>query len=1261
MISNPIITMLPEKRLLRSIPHWFMFLALIVSARADTVYTSPYVFSTLAGTSSIGSNDGPGSVARFQSPRGLTVDNTGIVYVADTVNGTIRKITPDGIVSTLAGVPQNMGFDLSQSPGFPDGTGSNAYFFNPEGIALDPEGNLIVADKMNFIVRKVTPAGVVTTLAGKLRTMESVDGTGSAAHFDVMGGLAVDSTGNIYVAEWNKALIRKITPAGVVTTLAGSAGLWGSADGTGSEARFLQPYYVAVDSTGTLYVSDAGNCNIRKITPAGVVSTFAGLAMARGSADGAGSAARFLAPEGIAVDQAGNVYVADAGNSTIRKITPGGVVTTFAGTAGAVGSADGIGTNARFRSPIGLAVDATGTVYVSDGADNTIRKISPAGEVSTLAGLATDHSLGSADGTAIEARFQAAIQVAAGPAGDTFVTDTLNRTVRQIAASGSVTTLAGSSADTSPGIVDGPASTARFVEPGPIAADAAGTVFVGEKSNGTVRKISAAKIVSTLNASARFGGVGGVAIDAAGNVYVSDDHKHTVNRISPAGVITTLAGSTGIAGSTDGSGVAASFNQPAGLAVDPAGNLFVADTNNHLIRKITSDGQVTTVAGAAGQSGEADGLASNARFNFPSSVSLDPAGNLFVADSSNSTVRQITPAGMVSTVAGSPQTAGYADGAGAQVRFDHPGNISVNAAGNLFVSSGSTIRKGQLAGPPLITLQPQSQTVTVGKSAQLVITAIGATAPTYQWYFNGNPLSGATGSTLSLAAVHNSDAGNYTVIATNSLGSATSQIATLTVSAVSSAPTITTQPASANVTASHGATFSAGDTNGSIQWQISTDGGTTWSNLANNSTYSGVTTTTLTLSSASPTLNGAKYRFVATSNGLASTSSAATLTVAPAFFPFPASIAIDAAGNLYVGDTNTEVIQKISPSGQVSLVAGTSGAAGTADGVASAARFNQPAGLALSAQGVLFVADTANATIRRIGADGTVTTFAGSPSNRGNVDGTASAALFSLPSGLALDANGSLYVADATNNTVRKIAANGLVTTLAGTAGAAGSTDGAGTTARFNLPTGIAVDAGGAVYVADTTNNTIRKITPAGLVTTLAGLSGVSGFADGTGDAALFNHPGGLAADSAGNLYLADTGNSIIRKITPAGVVSTLAGLPGIAGLKDGAGSSAFFNQPQSLALDSAGNLYVADTGNATIRKITAIGTVSTLTLSAAPAPAPTPTPTPSPVQNPAPTPAPTASSSGGGGSVEGWFALALVTLGGTRRWMAMRRISAAR
>ena len=413
-----------------------------------------------------------------------------------------------------------------------------------------------------------------------------------------------------------------------------------------------------------------------------LLATLAGQAGSSGSTDGAGTAARFNDPSDVVADNSGNVYVADTNNDTIRKITAGGGVTTLAGLAGTSGSTDGTGSNARFNLPAGLTVDGSGNIYVADTYNHTIRKVASTGAVTTLAGLAG-----------------------------------------------------------SDGSTDGPGSSARFSYPSD------------------------------------------VTVDSAGNVYVADTNNSTIRKITPAGAVSTLAGLAGISGLSNGMGDAARFSSPEGIAVDGSGNLYVADTNNDMIRKITPDGTVTTLAGLAGTSGGGDGIGSVARFQYPSDLTVDSAGNLYVADTDNHTIRKITPAGLVGTVAGLAGSSGSSDGIGSTARLFYPTGVAVDGSGNVYVAdtNNHTIRMGAPTAAPVIQTQPQSQTVTSGSSVRFSVTATGAPAPIFQWKKDSSAIPGATGSTYSLASALTSDAGSYTVVITNILGSVTSNQATLTV------------------------------------------------------------------------------------------------------------------------------------------------------------------------------------------------------------------------------------------------------------------------------------------------------------------------------------------------------------------------------------------------------------------------------------------------------------------------------------------------
>jgi sugar lactone lactonase YvrE len=368
---DPFFHMMMQHRLRSFLQTGFVFLAVL----AGGVRAEDYAITSFAGNTNVTTGvDGTGDAATFNGPYAVAIDAAKNLYVSDTTNNTIRKITPGRVVTTLAGTAGLLGTT--------DATGAAARFNFPVGVAVDSAGNVYVADSKNLTIRKITPAGAVTTLAGAPLQLGSTNGQGAAARFFLPYGLAVDSAGNVYVAEGGNHLIRKITPDGTVSTLAGSAMQAGLTDGTGGAARFNTPFGLTVDTAGNLYVADSGNNAIRKVTPAGVVTTVVGSSGTTGSLDGPAAVARFNQPRGVSVDANGNLYVADYGNSVIRHITPGGIVTTLAGQAGIVGSTNSAGSSARFYDPAGIVADGT-TIYVADSTNNSIRRGVPV----TQAGL----------------------------------------------------------------------------------------------------------------------------------------------------------------------------------------------------------------------------------------------------------------------------------------------------------------------------------------------------------------------------------------------------------------------------------------------------------------------------------------------------------------------------------------------------------------------------------------------------------------------------------------------------------------------------------------------------------------------------------------------------------------------------------------------------------------------------------------------------------------------------------------------------------
>ena len=1049
--------------------------------------------STLAGSTQ-GNTDGTGTSAQFNYPRGVAVDGAGNVYVADEYNHRIRKITASGVVSTLAG----------SASGYTDGTGTSAKFKNPYGVAVDGAGNVYVADRSNHRIRKITTSGVVSTLAGS--SQGYTDGTGTSAQFYYPSGVAVDSAGNVYVADKDNHRIRKITTSGVVSTLAGS-GTSGYADGTGTSAKFNYPFGVAVDGAGNVYVADYVNHRIRKIGQATCTTPTTPSLSASPDSICNGNSSTLTVSGSKNAASTWKVYSGGCGTGLVDSITGTGTTLSVSPTST---------TNYYVREEGCVTAGSCGTtvVTVTAASYNTI----------TVTVCDTYTSPSGRHTWFVTGIYKDTIPNAAGC--DSILTINLTVIATPIV---TVSTLAGSTY----GYTDGTGTSAKFYNPTGVAVDGAGNVYVADRYNHRIRKITTSGVVSTLagsgtsgnadgtGTSAQFSYPSGVAVDSAGNVFVADRNNHRIRKITASGVVSTLAGST--QGYTDGTGTSAKFDSPTGVAVDGAGNVYVADLYNHRIRKITASGVVSTLAGSA--SGYTDGTGTSAKFKNPTGVAVDGAGNVYVADYNNHGIRKITTSGVVSTLAGIAY--GYTDGTGTSAKFKNPYGVAVDGAGNVYVADRDNHRIRKITTSGVVsTLAGSSQGYTdgTGTSAQFA-------------YPFGVAVDG-TGN------VYVADESNH-------------RIRKITLSAGSAE---TTETITANVCDTYTSP------SGRHTWFVT---GIYKDTIPNAAGCDSILTINLTVI-ATP--------IVTVSTLAGSTQGNTDGTGTSAQFSYPTGVAVDGAGNVYVADQDNHRIRKITTSGVVSTLAGST--YGYTDGTGTSAKFYLPIGIAVDGAGNVYVADRSNHRIRKITASGVVSTLAGS--TQGYADGTGTSAKFNVPFGVAVDGAGNVYVADYNNHRIRKITTSGVVSTLAGST--YGYTDGTGTSAQFAYPYGVAVDGAGNVYVADRSNHRIRKITASGVVSTLAGSS--QGYTDGTGTSAKFYYPSGVAVDGAGNVYVADRSNNRIRKITASGVVSTLAGI-GTPGNADGTGTSAKFYLPTGVAVDGAGNVYVADYVNHRIRKIT--------------------------------------------------------------------------
>jgi sugar lactone lactonase YvrE len=633
--------------------------------------TSPGVISQYAGP---GPSGMPATTANVQYPRNTAVDSSGNFYYVSAWAQEAFEINTSGTITRLAGFG-------NMNPGY-SGTGKLAAsieLYNPQGIAVDSSKNVYIADESNQVIWKITAStGIATIVAGTAQSC-AFSGDGAAAtsaHLCNPYGVVVDSSGNIYIADTSNQRIRKVTAStGKISTIAGNGTAGFSGDGAAATAaEIYNPYDVAVDSSGNVYIADYSNVRIRKVTAStGKISTIAGNGTAGFSGDGGlGTSAEINYPQGLASDSSGNVFIADTGNCVIREVTASsGKITTVAGKGQVCGFAgDGsAATSAELYQPTGVAVTSSDTLYIADYYNYRIRKVALGGAISTVAGSGSFYYAGNGTPATGDSLYYPA-GTFADASGNVYIADYYNCVVRKVNTSGVSTTIAG-------------------------------------------------VVTNTANTSCGYGGDGGAATsatlnypaqaiaDSSGNVYIADTNNCIVRKITAStGKIATYAGKPGVCGySGDGAAAtSAELYSPYGLAFDTSGNLYIADYNNQRVRKVTSGGTISTVAGngTAGYSGDG-GAATSAELYQPSGVAYDPFnGNLYIADNSNYRVRVVS-GGIISTYAGNGSCTYQADNVLApDTSLCHPAEVSVDTAGDVLVSDQDNHRVRWINGADII-------------------------------------------------------------------------------------------------------------------------------------------------------------------------------------------------------------------------------------------------------------------------------------------------------------------------------------------------------------------------------------------------------------------------------------------------------------------------------------------------------------------------------------------------------------------------------
>lgn len=576
------------------------------------------------------------------------------------------------------------------------------------GVAVDGEDNVYILSGEGSQVLRRDAAGEITVVAGNGHSGYSGDG-GPATDAELRSpfGIAFDDTGNLYIADSGNRRVRKVDSGGTITTVAGNG--MGGSDGDGGPATSasMDPFAVAVDHAGNLYIADFQEHRVRRVDTGGTITTFAGTGSSGFSGDGGQAASASLSgPRGVAVDSDDNVYIADTGNSRIRKVDSAGTITSAAVLA----------------LPLAVTVDTTGNLYVA--CYRQVCKVT-AGTVTIVAGTGESSFYGDG-GPGVEARLSAPGGIAFDDEGNLFIADTGHNRIRMVDLGGTMTTVAGTGGSGDPGDA-GPATSATFRQPVDVAVDSSGALYIVDELGQRIRRVDPGGTITTVAGNGIPGDGGddgpateaslqypfGAAVDSSGNLYIADTLNNRVRRVT-AGIIVTVAGNGTKGFSGDGGpATEASLGWPEDVTVDGAGNLYIADTDNRRIRKVDPSGVITTLAGDGTSDFYGDGgPATNAAMASPKGVAIDAAGNLYIADSGNHRLRRVDPGGTITTLAGNGIRGFSGDGGpSTQARLSFPNAVAIDPNGDpVLVDYGNDRIRAKINEAPSATADAYEHT-----------------------------------------------------------------------------------------------------------------------------------------------------------------------------------------------------------------------------------------------------------------------------------------------------------------------------------------------------------------------------------------------------------------------------------------------------------------------------------------------------------------------------------------------------------------------